>query len=74
MQPSDLEMFVTENSVNIQNALNVINLILLFVIVTGGGISGAGTWTAAVFAIIFSFASLGITYLDLRSHLKIRRS
>ena len=54
--------FLDENPNSIKFGLLVVVLILLLIIVSSGGLSGVGTWFAAIFARIFTTAHLGLTF------------
>lgn len=61
--PQKTILFINQHDINsIKIGLTVAVLILLLIIVSSGGLSGVGSWFAAIFAIIFTSAHLGLTY------------
>ncbi len=54
--------FVNQNPNSIKLGLLVAVLVMLLIIVSSGGLSGVGSWFAAIFAILFTTAHLGLTY------------
>ena len=64
------EEFIFNNLNKIQTGLTVLILIMLILIVSGGDLTGVVTWFAAVFAILYTVAILGLTAYSSKSEMK----